>query len=120
MIMSFTHIVETILMSATASPPSLSPAQIEQRIHELEGHIDQLRSFDVRTYSDNEQTLVALQARIRDTLDRSFGYNTPRYGHFQAAGSLYAFVRRPGIFVKQSALDAQLREEVRENVERAI
>ncbi|MBT2791941.1 TIR domain-containing protein [Paraburkholderia strydomiana] len=108
-------------MSDTTITSPLSPAQIEHRIRELDGHIDQLLAFDVQTYSDNDkQTLVALQARIRDTLERCFGYNTPRYGHFQGAGSLFAYARRPGIFSNRSALEAQLREEVEENIKRSI
>ncbi|WP_053567573.1 TIR domain-containing protein [Caballeronia cordobensis] len=108
-------------MSTTAAPSTLLPAQIERRIRELDGHIAELRAFDVRTYSDNNRfALVALQAGIRDTLERCFGYNTSRYTHFQAAGSLYVPAPRPGFFAKHSDLEVRLREEVGENVDRAI
>ncbi|MGV7244384.1 TIR domain-containing protein [Caballeronia sp. M23-90] len=108
-------------MSATATPSSLSPAQIAHRIRALDEHVDQLRAIDVQTYSDdNKQILVALQARIRDTLERCFGDNSSRYRHFQGAGYLYESIGRPGIFTKRGALEAQLREEVGENIRRSI
>ncbi|SIN85055.1 nucleotide-binding protein [Paraburkholderia phenazinium] len=108
-------------MSTTATPPSLSSAQIEHRIRALDEHVDQLRAIDVQTYSDdNKQILVALQARIRDTLERCFGDNSSRYRHFQGAGYLYEPIGRPGIFTKRGALEAQLREEVGENIRRSI
>ncbi|MGF6264393.1 putative nucleotide-binding protein [Paraburkholderia youngii] len=99
----------------------LPPARIEQRIRELDGHLDELRAIDVQTYSDNDrQILVALQARIRDTLERCFGYNTPRCNRFYGAGSLYEPMRQGGIFSRRNALEARLREEIRENVVRAV
>lgn len=108
-------------MSDTVTRSPLSPAQIEHRIRTLDEHLDQLRAIDVQAYSDNDrQTLVTLQASIRDTLERCFGYNTPRYRNFQSAGYLYESIGQPGIFTKRSTLEAQLREDVGENIKRAI
>ncbi|MFM0512072.1 TIR domain-containing protein [Paraburkholderia sp. RL17-373-BIF-A] len=108
-------------MNDHSAPSLLLPARIEQRIRELDGHLNELREIDVGTYSDNDkQILVALQARIRDTLERSFGYNTPRYNRFDGAGRLYEPMRPVGIFRRRSALEALLREEVRENIVRAL
>jgi predicted nucleotide-binding protein len=108
-------------MSDTDTRLSLSPSQIEHRIRALDEHIDQLRAFDVQAYSDKDgQRLVSMQAEIRDTLERCFGYNTPRYNRFEPAGYLHETIGRPGIFTKRSALEAQLREEIGENIRRAV